>query len=546
MKLSLRRIAVLAGLVALGSSALAVDPDATIVISRSLNSPTFSVRYSGAAVALAELRVNGESVTTRNLNASVTSGETSFSISLSSLLDGENEVEVRLFDKSGKLVGTQKSIVNQDSSEKPAVFLTTPKVGASVQGPVEIKVGFGQKLKDSYVSFFIDNQFRTMSNVAPFSYVWDTGRENNGWHELEAWVVNSGNDTLKSKKVRVFVDNPGGHTNRRFVSTAKPATPAAKPEELLTVGNPVKIVPAAIHPAAATTLPLTLLATSVSAKVGIASGLRPNTAPLLATVASTGLRHMTPTGKRLADKPVVKAATSKVSANSVKPAAIKAKPIVEVKSSTNQGRIALPGSPVTGMAVTHIRPLSTTEETAPVSAGAVTLAPTSETVKAPVAQPHPTRTESVAAVPVAAKAGAVHKSSTVTTLVKVQPGFKLPAKGSFAIIMDGDIVEFDVQPRVEASGVPMTPFRHLIEKKGGNVKWEAKTKEVNANADGKDIYLQIGTRVARVDKKSINLELAPYLEKGRTIVPLSFIRDSLNVNVDYDKATGHVLITSVK
>jgi hypothetical protein len=36
------------------------------------------------------------------------------------------------------------------------------------------------------------------------------------------------------------------------------------------------------------------------------------------------------------------------------------------------------------------------------------------------------------------------------------------------------------------------------------------------------------------------------LERGRTIVPLSFIRDSLNVEVEYDPSTGHVLITTKK
>jgi hypothetical protein len=40
------------------------------------------------------------------------------------------------------------------------------------------------------------------------------------------------------------------------------------------------------------------------------------------------------------------------------------------------------------------------------------------------------------------------------------------------------------------------------------------------------------------------METAPYIDRGRTIVPLSFIDDALNVNVDYDKETGHVLITS--
>lgn len=556
-------MATLAGLLGLATAAIAVDPDATIVISRSLNSPTFSVRYSGAAVAMAELRVNGESITTRNLNASVTSGETSFNVNLATLLDGENEVEVRLFDKSGKLVGSQKSVVTQESSDKPAIFLTTPKLGATVQGAVDIKVGFGQKFKDSYVSFFIDNQFRTMSNVAPFDYVWDTGRENNGWHELEAWLVNGANDTLKSRKVRVFVDNPGGHTSRRFAAVSKAPVAAPVPKapasDLITLtrtvpaltinSSPVKIVPAApvaIAPVAPTLLPLTLLATAVPAKIAAPAGSHA-IALVPTAAAATGLRHMTPTGKRLADRPAAKPSLKANAAPKVALTAKPAKPEVSIVRSSvaveSQGRVAMPGAPVTGMSVSHIKPL--VEEIKPVSTGMVAMAPVDKAVK-PAAQPVKAVSSVKAQPKVASKASSVKLGSTMTTLVKVVPGVKLPNKGSFAIIMDGDLVEFDVQPRVEASGVPMTPFRHLIEKKGGEVNWEAKTKEVNAKADGKEIYLQIGTRVAKINQKPVDLELAPYIESGRTIVPLSFIRETLKVNVDYDKATGHVLITSIK
>jgi hypothetical protein len=42
------------------------------------------------------------------------------------------------------------------------------------------------------------------------------------------------------------------------------------------------------------------------------------------------------------------------------------------------------------------------------------------------------------------------------------------------------------------------------------------------------------------------MEAIPYLERGRTIIPVSFLRDALKVEVEYDKATNHVLITTKK
>jgi hypothetical protein len=69
---------------------------------------------------------------------------------------------------------------------------------------------------------------------------------------------------------------------------------------------------------------------------------------------------------------------------------------------------------------------------------------------------------------------------------------------------------------------------------------------MKADADGRQIIVRIGDRFAAINDLQVELEITPFLEKGRTIVPLSFIRDSLEVNVDYDPVTGHVLITSVK
>jgi hypothetical protein len=110
------------------------------------------------------------------------------------------------------------------------------------------------------------------------------------------------------------------------------------------------------------------------------------------------------------------------------------------------------------------------------------------------------------------------------------------------VLYNGRFVEFDVQPRVD-EGIPMTPFRHLIEKSGGMVEWLKSAKEVNASADGQKIWFKVGDANAKVNDQSFKLEMAPYIDRGRTIIPLSFMRDALKVEIDFDPSTGHVLIT---
>src|SRR5690242_15773662 len=109
---TLRKMCVLAGLAALSVCANAFTFDAQIVIDRAINSPNLSVRYTGATVVLVELKLNGESLGTRSVSAAKDSGETNFTLNLASLHDGDNTVEVCLFDKAGKLVGTQKTVIS--------------------------------------------------------------------------------------------------------------------------------------------------------------------------------------------------------------------------------------------------------------------------------------------------------------------------------------------------------------------------------------------------------------------------------------------------
>ena len=89
----------------------------------------------------------------------------------------------------------------------------------------------------------------------------------------------------------------------------------------------------------------------------------------------------------------------------------------------------------------------------------------------------------------------------------------------------------------------MTPFRHLLEKAGGKVTWLNSEKSVNASGDGKKIWFKVGDSTAKINDLPFALELAPYIDRGRTIVPLSFMKDALDVNIQFDPATGHVLIT---
>lgn len=104
------------------------------------------------------------------------------------------------------------------------------------------------------------------------------------------------------------------------------------------------------------------------------------------------------------------------------------------------------------------------------------------------------------------------------------------------------MVRLDVPARVQ-EGIALSPFRHLYEAAGGKVKWTHEDKTVNANGAARSATVKIGSKTALLNGQKTTLEYAAFIDHGRTIVPLSFISDTLNVNVDVDPKTGHVLIT---
>jgi len=466
MKWTIGKTLLLAGALTVSAAASAFY-DPTIAISHALNSPTLTVRYSGVTVASVELRVNGVSVGTRSVSGTNSAGETNFDVDLSTLKDGDNQIEVRLFDKAGKIVGVKKSLITTEDGLRGPVFLSTPKVGTTVAGPVEIKVGFGKEMRNVYVSFFIDNQFRSMVNVAPYNYVWDTSRESNGWHELEAWVVDDSSTTFKTRKVRIFVNNISGRTERKTVPTEVKPTETKDPLDLTTIPN---------------------------------------------TVGSNT------TGKTAQTK------TNNLTGNSS---------AAGHKASTKEpstGGILLPSYSKARMGQTS--GLKSVGSQNSVVAGQKLMTPSGRSVVA-------TNTK------VTTKTSQVTAPVKATTMVSITKGQRLPNLPTYTILLNSKYVEFDVSPRVE-DGIPLTPFRHLFEQAGGEVNWQHVAKTIDATGEGHSIYIKIGSRQAKVNSLPVELEIAPFIEKGRTVVPLSFIRDSLSVEVEYDPTTGHVLITSKK
>jgi len=476
------RMALLAGMLLASLGAQAGSVDQQVEIMKANDSRTLTVRYSGAKTALIELRINGVSVATRAVSDGKSSGESNFMLDTAKLNDGENNVEIRLYDEAGRVVGSEKTTVMMDRSANGPVFLNKPQTGATVEGLTEISVGFKSTMKGAYVSFFVNDEFKALKNYAPYTYLWDTNTVTNGWHEVEAWVVDEGSNTFRTQRMRVFVNNPGGRTERQ--GELRGGSAGFEPRETLV--KPTKVVKPLVVKTTAPVLTkkleplvLALSENSLTPIVSRSTGTKP--APHEQGIM-TGPRLMRPTGQRVAGVGPSKGVITK--------------PVVVLK-------------------------------------------PVVKAVVKPIVQVKVTNSTLVA------KHVPVVKTSPPTVKSSITMGTKLPNIGYYPIFVDGSAVSFDVMPRV-TDGVALTPFRHLFEHVGGKVSWKSGEKVVDAKGLGQSVAFKIGQEFAMVNGVRMEFERATFLETGRSIVPLSFVQKLLNVNIQYDPSTKHVLITKSK
>lgn len=492
---NMARLAIFAGIFTVAAASQATPIDASILLEKAANNRTITVKYDGAPAASLELFVNKVSVLTRNLPGTDSRGEIQLPLDTALIPDGDSEIEVKLLDKSGSVLGSQVTKVQIDRSGKGPVFFLSPGVGDTVKGFVEFKVGFRAELRNAYVSFFVNDEFKALKNYPPYTYSFDTTKVTNGWHEIQAYAVDDTNETFRTEKLRVYVSNPGGLTARQPVIPALGATaPAVKP-----VAKPAGQTPFA--------KPVTAPITPANPIAGNGEAVEPSA---VKPVKTAGILPAAP--KATIPVPVVEAPVAKPVVEPVKaPVVVKpvVKPVVE---------------PVKAPAVKPV--------VKPVEAPVVK--PVVKPVEAPVVKP--------TVAPVVKTAPETVATFKPAPIVK---GTRLAGVRTFGIVLDGTKMVFDVPGRV-SKGVPTAPVRYLFERKGIEVKWSQKDKVVTGKGTEGDFWLQIGNPVAKVNGRELTMESSPYLWRSRTFVPLSFIGEALDVEAVFDSATNHVMILSRK
>lgn len=120
----------------------------------------------------------------------------------------------------------------------------------------------------------------------------------------------------------------------------------------------------------------------------------------------------------------------------------------------------------------------------------------------------------------------------------------LAASQDIRVAVNGEAVNFEGAGPMSSNGRVLVPLRGVFEQMGAYVDWNAATRTVTAERSGTNVTLRIGDRQATVDGRILELDSPAQISRGRTMVPLRFLSESLGASVEWIAQTRTVEIST--
>lgn len=131
-----------------------------------------------------------------------------------------------------------------------------------------------------------------------------------------------------------------------------------------------------------------------------------------------------------------------------------------------------------------------------------------------------------------------NKASRVVTLTIGNPYITV---GNTSRLIDNS--NKSVVPIIRQSRT-LIPLRSLIESLGGRVIWDASQEKVTVYYRNSVVRLWIGSSQATVNGMAQQMDVAPIIQEGRTMLPIRFVCEMLGMNVQWHSGTQSVYIVA--
>lgn len=106
------------------------------------------------------------------------------------------------------------------------------------------------------------------------------------------------------------------------------------------------------------------------------------------------------------------------------------------------------------------------------------------------------------------------------------PAWAAPAGPTISLMIDGKGIETDVAPLIVQRRM-FVPLRAIAEHTGAEVEYAASTGRVTLKTPIHSTAVFIGNETAYKDGQKYELDAAPQVKQGRTMVPVRFVSEAL-------------------
>lgn len=126
--------------------------------------------------------------------------------------------------------------------------------------------------------------------------------------------------------------------------------------------------------------------------------------------------------------------------------------------------------------------------------------------------------------------------------------FSVPAFASqqVSVIVNNQKISFpDAQPFIDENSRTLVPVRFVSEALGADVTWNQETQAVGIQREDITIDLKINSHWINVNEEYYEMDTVPIIVDDRTFVPLRFVSEYLNCDVEWIQESYTVNITDL-
>lgn len=112
------------------------------------------------------------------------------------------------------------------------------------------------------------------------------------------------------------------------------------------------------------------------------------------------------------------------------------------------------------------------------------------------------------------------------------------------VIIDGKSITFEGQPPVVKDNRTLVPLRGILEALGAEVTWASETQTITAKKEDDSVVMKIGSKELVKNGEATQLDVAPELMEGSTMVPARAAAEAFGAEVTWDETAKTITIAT--